>query len=82
MRITETSSTKLRSPSHGIEDTVGILGIVGIAGRFGILGIILLAFRDTFVAIVFIEFVTPSGKMLFIDLMPVFWDIFSDRQND
>jgi hypothetical protein len=29
-----------------------------------------------------IEFVTPSGKMLFIDLMPVFWDIFSDRQND
>jgi hypothetical protein len=53
--------------------------MVGIAGKFGI---ILLAFRDTFVAIVFIEFVTPSGKMLFIDLMPVFWDIFSDRQND
>ncbi len=79
MRITETSSTKLKSPSHGIEDTVGIFGMVGIAGK---LGIILLAFRDTFVAIVFIEFVTPSGKMLFIDLMPVFWDIFSDRQND
>jgi ammonia channel protein AmtB len=79
MRITDTSTAKLRSPSHGIEDTVGIFGIVGIAGK---LGIILLAFLDTFVAIVFIEFVTPSGKMLFIDLMPVFWDIFSDRQND
>lgn len=55
------------------------VGIVGIAGKFGI---ILLAFRDTFVAIVFMEFVTPSGKILFIDLIPVFWDIFSDRQDD
>ena len=70
-----------------MEDTVGIAGMLGIADIVdrliaGIFVIILLAFLDTFVAIVFMEFVTPSGKMLFIDLMPAFWDIFSDRQND
>jgi hypothetical protein len=53
--------------------------MLGIAGIFAI---ILLAFFDTFVAIEFMEFVTPNGKILFIDLMPAFWDIFSDRQND
>lgn len=80
--MTETSATKLPSASHGIEEIVGIDGIDGIAG---IDGIILLALFATFVAIEFnefIEFFTPSGKILFIDLIPVFWDIFSVSTND
>ena len=59
--------------------------IVGIAGIAGIDGIILLALFATFVAIEFsefIEFFTPRGKILFIDLIPVFWDIFSVSTND
>ena len=80
--MTETSATKLPSASHGIEE---IVGIVGIAGIDGIAGIILLALFATFVAIEFsefIEFFTPRGKILFIDLIPVFWDIFSVSTND
>jgi ammonia channel protein AmtB len=80
--MTETSATKLPSASHGIEEIVGIAGIDGIAG---IEGIILLALFATFVAIEFsefIEFFTPRGKILFIDLIPVFWDIFSVSTND
>ncbi len=86
--MTETSATKLPSASHGIEEIVGIVGIAGIAGIAGIdgiEGIILLALFATFVAIEFIEFIeffTPSGKILFIDLIPVFWDIFSVSTND
>jgi hypothetical protein len=83
--MTETSATKLPSASHGIEEIVGIVGITGIAGIDGIEGIILLALFATFVAIEFIEFIeffTPSGKILFIDLIPVFWDIFSVSTND
>jgi hypothetical protein len=83
--MTETSATKLPSASHGIEEIVGIVGIVGIAGIDGIDGIILLALFATFVAIEFIEFIeffTPNGKILFIDLIPVFWDIFSVSTND
>jgi hypothetical protein len=85
MTMTETSATKLPSASHGIEEIVGIVGITGIAGIDGIEGIILLALFATFVAIEFIEFIeffTPSGKILFIDLIPVFWDIFSVSTND
>ena len=77
--MTETSATKLPSASHGIEEIVGIDGIAGIEG------IILLALFATFVAIEFsefIEFFTPRGKILFIDLIPVFWDIFSVSTND
>ena len=83
--MTETSATKLPSASHGIEEIVGIAGIAGIDGIAGIEGIILLALFATFVAIEFsefIEFFTPRGKILFIDLIPVFWDIFSVRTND
>jgi hypothetical protein len=83
--MTETSATKLPSASHGIEEIVGIDGIEGIDGIDGIDGIILLALFATLVAIEFnefIEFFTPSGKILFIDLIPVFWDIFSVSTND
>ena len=83
--MTETSATKLPSASHGIEEIVGIAGIAGIDGIAGIEGIILLALFATFVAIEFsefIEFFTPRGKILFIDLIPVFWDIFSVSTND